>query len=207
VDECQSRPDESAISSTPQEGARLQAADPAAAEARALEAATRLFAESPATFEALCEALARRAATILRDASVLRMVLPAGTAPRTVAIHHTNPRSRALITAPASDEDAGPLDYGDAFTRQVLRTDQPVLMPRVSPGQLRLWTHQRYWPVLDALQVHSVLVVPVRHHAQTLGALGVWRDQTRQAYNEDDRVFLETLTRRVAVAIARVVPR
>jgi GAF domain-containing protein len=96
-----------------------------------------------------------------------------------------------------------PHAFTEAFSVQVLQSGRSILMTRVPPARLRLWTHVGYWPVLERLQIHSVLVVPVVVGRRVLGSIEASRDRTRRGYAEYDRGFLETLGRRIGIALRR----
>src|SRR5206468_3902350 len=97
VDDCPTRPDDSATLGRSGVGARFHAADAGRAESLALTEVSRLFAEAASDLDSLCQALTRHAATALKDGCVLRLVRGPTGRSRTVALHHVDAEAQALL--------------------------------------------------------------------------------------------------------------
>jgi GAF domain-containing protein len=169
-----------------------------AAESRALYEASVVFAEAGEEREQLTERLVYRVAVSLGDACVLRVLRGSHLEP--VAAHHVEAAACDLLRTLLAE---APHAFRDAFSVRVLQSGRSILMTHVPTARLRLWTNVGYWRVLERQPIHSVLVVPVRVNRRVRGTIGAWRDRTEPGYSQDDRAFLETLARRIGIALAR----
>jgi len=95
-----------------------------------------------------------------------------------------------------------PQRMDEGITAQVFRSGKAVLLPSVSPDAFRAQVKSEFHPLLERLNIHSVLIAPLRAEGKIIGTITMSRDQTPQAYTEDDQIFLQDLADRAALAIA-----
>jgi protein-histidine pros-kinase len=86
----------------------------------------------------------------------------------------------------------------------VAQTGQPLLIPTLSPEQMRARIHPDYLHFFERFGVASIVAVPVRAHSQTLGAFVVSRERPGNPYTEADQAFLQDLADRAGLAIENV---
>lgn len=90
----------------------------------------------------------------------------------------------------------------DHALRRVIRTGESTLYRRVTRDQLARWsTSARQLRVLQALDVRSVLLVPMRVPDSTIGAMTFLTASSGRFLAPDDRSLAEQLGRRAAVAV------
>jgi serine phosphatase RsbU (regulator of sigma subunit) len=95
---------------------------------------------------------------------------------------------------PESDPDKG--------LRHVIRTGTSILYRRVSRAQLARWaTSAPQRRALQALEICSVLIVPMRVPERTIGAMTFVTATSGRALGPEDQALGEQLGRRAAVAV------
>jgi serine phosphatase RsbU (regulator of sigma subunit) len=114
-------------------------------------------------------------------------------------------RPRRVATAPAAGglEDFRAPDVDpDHGLRHVIRTGTSILYRRVTRDQLARWaTSTAQLRALQALEIRSVLVVPMRVPERTIGAITFVTASSRRNFDPEDQALGEQLGRRAAVAV------
>ena len=118
---------------------------------------------------------------------------------RNVAVAHADPAKIALAAElrtrfpPRRDDPSG--------VAHVLRTGEPELYPKIDEALRRAASKgQKHFALLQALNLHSAMVVPLRIGAQTIGALTLIRE-SETAFTEDDLSFAQDLATRAALSV------
>jgi PAS domain S-box-containing protein len=94
-----------------------------------------------------------------------------------------------------------PQRMDEGIPAQVFRSGKAVLLPFVSPEAFRAQEKSEFHPLLTRLNIHSVLIAPLRAEGKIIGTITISRDQTPYPYTEDDRIFLQDLADRATLAI------
>jgi hypothetical protein len=142
--------------------------------------------------------VARLAVPDLADWCVLDLVSEEGRIERLVTVH-SDPARQALVEElklhpPERDERVG--------TPQVLRTGQPLLIAEVQPADLDgLARNPRHREVMDALDIGSLLIVPLVARDRPLGMWVFARSRGGPPLSDSDLQLAQTLARRAALAI------
>jgi signal transduction histidine kinase len=85
---------------------------------------------------------------------------------------------------------------------EVLRTGEPRLVARVPPEMARAAARDaEHLRLIEALNVGSAMIVPLRTHERVLGALSVTTDASGRELNEEDLRFALEVAGRAAVAV------
>jgi PAS domain S-box-containing protein len=85
---------------------------------------------------------------------------------------------------------------------EVLRSQQPILLPAMSEAFLRsIAQGSEHFELMRRLGYHSAIVVPLIARARVLGALSLLRMDDGPSYDRDDLVLAEELARHAALAI------
>lgn len=140
----------------------------------------------------------QRAAQILGDVAVARLISTDGLWAEPVAYYHTNPERYALIGALISSVQ-NPVDAGIAS--DVVRSGKAVLVDHVPQDWVRAKTLPEFRQYLDQIGIHSLVMAPILVATQVIGVLGVSRDKPGHPYTPADREFVEALAALVARAI------
>jgi PAS domain S-box-containing protein len=142
--------------------------------------------------------VARLAVPLLADWCVLDLLTEDGVFERLVTVH-SDPAKQPLVEElkrhPPSWEDA----FGPAAS---LRSGQPLLIPEVTPElAARLSRHSDHQSLIEALELRSIVGVPLIARDRVLGAWTFIRSHPGEPYGEADLRLAETLARRAALAI------
>lgn len=168
-----------------------------AVRASTLSEASRVFAEASIDFPTILQTVAKSVSEVLGDGTVIRLLSDDETQLEPVAIYHPNPAAQDLL----HQHTAVPFSIDDEFGGQVFSTGEPVLVPVVDPATFQAARRPEYQTFFELFSVHSLLIVPLRVRGRTIGTLSVWRDHPDDPYTDDDRVFLQDLADRAALAV------
>jgi signal transduction histidine kinase len=91
---------------------------------------------------------------------------------------------------------------GHGLSGVVLETGRSLLMPEVAPGQLERQTLGQVRKEVEALEVKSLLIVPLKASGQPIGTISTWQRRPGRSFAEEDRTLLEDLADRAALALA-----
>lgn len=148
--------------------------------------------------QAVLETIIRHTAEVIGDASRITLLSSDEQWFKPVAFHHPNPEVKALM---ASLYPNTPISASQEWMARILRTGQPLLIPVVTPEQLRQSVQPEYVPFFEQVGLHSLLLVPLRVQGRVIGTLGLTRDQPGHPYTPDDQVLLQDLADRAALTI------
>lgn len=85
---------------------------------------------------------------------------------------------------------------------RVLQSGSSILLPRLSPDVLERMAHDaEHYAAIRTAEITSMLVVPLRTHNRTVGALTFAVTEAHRRYQPSDVFFAEELARRAALAI------
>lgn len=116
-----------------------------------------------------------------------------------LAFHHRRPNAVMLV-----DELKGAAArlLHDSPAGGVVRSGRPLFIPVVTPEQMRPLVQDDYWPVVQRVGMHSLIVAPLKARGRLVGALLAARDADALPYSEDDLVFIQQLAGRAALGVA-----
>ncbi len=169
------------------------------ARAEALAAISQVLAESGLDYQSALDTVACRTAELIGDGCLVTLVSGDGRCLHPVALYHPNQEALAfmrylLISTPQR--------VGEGITGRVAQTGEPALVPVVPQDQVRALFKPEYLPYLERFGVHSLLIVPLRAGSQVIGTMGLMRDDPGCPHTADDRLFLQSIADRAALAIA-----
>jgi signal transduction histidine kinase/CheY-like chemotaxis protein len=160
-------------------------------------------------YDATLATVARAAVPALADWCAFRVIEGDGRVRRLPTIY-TDPALAAA--AQALDEYYAANTDADAYMPsigigRVLRTGEPVLVPRISSGWLRsVARDERHFTLLQAVGIVSLLHSPLRARGRTVGVLTLARTGSASArrYGAADLAVAEELCDRGAVALEHI---
>lgn len=169
-----------------------------AARNQVLADISRKLAAASLDNQAVLDTITQHLAETIGDACVLARLSDDGQWVRPVAFHHPDPKARAIM----QDILAGSVErLGEAPTSSILDSGETLLIPETSPDEVRDLLHPAYEPWLDQVGLYSLLIVPLRVQDTIIGTLGLSRDRPGKPYTAEDRVLLQDLADRAALAI------
>jgi excisionase family DNA binding protein len=148
----------------------------------------------PAALEQICE----RIAAAVGDGCVLVLLDESAQRAELTVCGHSDRRVCDRLRAALA---AAPYRLGAGALSTVIQSGQPLLVPTLEPEQVRAMTRPVYWPLLELLPVASLLIVPLRVRARTLGALALLRDRPGHPYTPADQRALQDAADRVALVV------
>ncbi len=117
---------------------------------------------------------------------------------RTVAIAHPDPRKLEL----AREFRQRYPDVETGAVATAIRTGEPQVFERLEPGQLAAMARDDdHRALLEALEIRSVMVVPIQVRERIFGAINLIRTDAARPYDAEALQLAEELARRAAIAI------
>ena len=170
-----------------------------AARTQALADISRTLAAVRLDYQAVLDATAQHTTELIGDACAIRLVSEDKQWLEMASIYHPDPRTLAILRKMLA---ANPLRADTGLGGQVIQTSKPVLIPIISPEQLKAIVPSTASSILEHISIHSLLVVPLRAQGGVLGTLTLTRDQPDRPYTAKDQSFLQDLADRAALSIA-----
>lgn len=169
-----------------------------AVRTQALADISRTLAAVRLDYQAVLDATARYTTELIGDACAIRLMSDDGQWLEVVSLYHPDPKTLALLREILR---TNPLRTDVGLGAQVMQTSRPVLIPVISPEQLKAIVPSTALSILEYIKIHSLLVVPLRAQGGVLGTLTLTRDQPDRPYTSEDQEFLQDLADRAALAI------
>lgn len=160
---------------------------------------SELLAETSHDYEAVLDLVARRLSELVGDTCIIQLISDDGKCLIPAAIYHPDSKVIDLIQKLL---DSSPQGTDEGVNARVLKTGQPLLVPVTSPEQVATRLKPEYQPYLDQVGIHSLILVPLRSHGETIGMITLLRDSAGRPYTVDDQTFLIDLAERAALAIS-----
>lgn len=181
---------------------RRAEADRAAAERlQVLADTTRAFAAAGTDEQVVLERVAHWAAATLAGACLIWLRADDPQWLRPATIYDPDQAAQAAIQAFVGQSPLA-LD-APAPAAQVARSGRPLLLAAVDAEATRAALAPEPWPAFERAGPHSLIIVPLRAHRQTLGCLALARHGGGQpAFTGDDLLLAQGIADRAAPAIA-----
>lgn len=170
-----------------------------AARTQALADISGTLAAVHLDFQAILDAAARHTTELIGDACSIRLVSDDGQWLELASLYHPEPKTLAFLREILG---TNPLRTDTGSVAQIIQTGHPMLIPVISPEQLKAIIPATTWSILEHISIHSLLTVPLRAQGVVLGTLTLTRDQPDQPYTSEDEAFLQDLADRAALSIA-----
>ena len=166
---------------------------------QALADMSRQLATVHLEYQSVLDATAQRTTELIGDACSIRLVSDDGQWLELASLYHPVPKTLALLREILGTH---PLRTDRGSVAQIIQTGQPVLIPVLSPEQLKAIVPATSWSILEQISIHSLLTVPLRAQGGVLGTLTLVREQPNRPFTAEDQTFLQDLADRAALSIA-----
>ena len=120
---------------------------------------------------------------------------------RLATLAHRDPQQRDILQQAAVVIAPDELSNVHPMTR-VHRTREAMLLVDLASNKKRIQAARDYIAAHRTLGGHSVMIVPLPVHGQTLGVMTLGRAGDRGIFTPDDLELAEELARRTALAVA-----
>jgi PAS domain S-box-containing protein len=179
------------------ERSRLYAAESEAREQQAFLAEASAVLSSSLDYRATLSAVARLAVPRLADWCGVDVVDESGRL-RRVAVAHVDPARVDEVW----DMSRRYVELPDDPMPQAIRSGRPLLLPQIPQSLIRQFARDAgHLARLQALGLHSLLIVPLRARERTLGAIIFVTAESGREYTPADLRLAEDLGRRAAMAV------
>jgi PAS domain S-box-containing protein len=168
-------------------------------QTQALADLSRTLAAVRLDYQAVLDATSRHTTELIGDACWIRLVSDDGQWLELASLYHPQPKTLAFLRDILG---TNPLRTDTGSVAQIIQTGRPMLIPAISPEQLKAIVPATAWSILEHTSIHSLLTVPLRAQGEVLGTLTLTRDQPNRPYTPEDEVFLQDLADRAGFAIA-----
>ncbi len=169
-----------------------------AARLRTLVEVDRLLAEAGLRLPAVLEVLVRTVSELLGDGCVIQLLSEDEAWLEPASLHHPDPEARRLLAGRVHGQRQ---KVGEGLHGSVVARGRAVLLPEVEVETLEAVAALDYQTYVERRGPQSLLVVPLRGKERVCGTLGVVRDLAGRPYGEEDRLLLQSLADRAALAI------
>jgi signal transduction histidine kinase/ActR/RegA family two-component response regulator len=161
-----------------------------------LAEASARFLEAGQDLPTLLAAAARLVSEATGDACLICLAGD-GAAEETTVLHHPDPATRAALGALFEREPGAA-----ALRDEVVSAGDTVFLPVVDPAALRARQQARCRSLLERLPVHGLIAAPLRAGGTPLGVVAALRLRPHAPCSMDERLLVEGLADRTAVALA-----
>jgi signal transduction histidine kinase len=160
--------------------------------------ASRALAEHLDDVEWTLEHVARVAARSVATCCLMELVGPDGGLRCVAASHRDAARDAFVLSALSPRMHEGTLHPA----RECFQTGETRYLPEVGADlRERMWQGPEHRALLEALDPHSLVAVPVRMRGRTLGVITLGTSPPQRRLGTSDVAMAEELARRVAVAL------
>lgn len=149
----------------------------------------------------LLEMIARRAAEVVGEASVLTTVSDDGRTLEPAAVHHPDAEVREFMRAVLASE---PYPMGEGVAGAVAVRREPAVLSHVDTDQLAARTTPHMVRFVERYPIRGLVVVPMIAFGEVIGTLGAVRTVSDRPYDDEDVMVLEALAERAALALAEL---
>ncbi|MEO8701352.1 MAG: PAS domain S-box protein [Kofleriaceae bacterium] len=171
------------------------------ARLRIVSETTRAFAEATTDLQRLLDTIADRVATVIGDSCAILLLSDDGTALVPAVLADRDPEVLALSRRVLMETVTL---AGHPVARAVVVTGEPYVRPVLDLGELRPpRTTPQYYDYVQRIGMHSMLIVALRVHGESIGIFVLSRHGTASdPYGTPDLTLAQILADHAALAIA-----
>lgn len=157
------------------------------------------IAEAGNDLNRIMNLVAKFAGEVIGDLSMISLLNTAGDKLKVVAFHDVTSTGQALLRK--LFEPDFEYDHSKTLGGSVIRSGEPLLIPSISPEQLKIVTVPALQEFIDAVGIESVLIVPLIGRSGVVGTLSLSRHRGAKPHNVEDQSVLTDIAYRTALAI------
>jgi PAS domain S-box-containing protein len=160
--------------------------------------ASRLFAEASLDADTTLATIAQHLGDTLGDACVIRLLDQEHEVMPVATIYHHDAEAQALMETLLDTQHERP---DSNWVGPVVLDGRTVIFTDLDADGAREVIRPVFWPYLERYPTHSVIMSPLISRGRIIGSLRLSRDVTAYPYTNEDRVLVEDLAGRAALAI------
>ena len=157
------------------------------------------IAEQGADLNKILQLVVKFTVETIGDLSIIALLNNEGDKLKIGAFHHPNPSAQALLRkfmVPGFE-----YEHDQTLGGSVIRSGEPLLLPFVSPEQVKALTLSDLGEYIQEFGIESILMVPLVGRSGKLGMISLSRNHGSKSFNMDDQSFLTDVAYRVVLAI------
>jgi signal transduction histidine kinase len=181
------------------ERARLYGAERAARERAAFLAEASALLAGSLDYQATLQSVARLAVPRIADWCAVDLA-DDETGPARVVVHHVDPDKIEL--AESARRRWPPDPEATQGVARVIRSGEAELYPEIPDGMIDALPDPEQRAVLRTLGLRSALIVPMRAHARSVGAITLVAAESGRRFHDADLAMAEQLGERAGMAIS-----
>lgn len=168
-----------------------------AARLHVLAQVSQLVAEAGLDLDSVLDVVVRKVSEALGEACMLRLLSEDGQWQEQEVVYHEDAEARALLEAAVR---ARPRGADEGLVGRAVSLGQTLFLPRLTVDEVREGAPE-YLPYVERYGPQSLIAVPLVAWGRPLGELLVLREAQQRTYRTEEKVLLESLASRVALAI------
>ena len=157
------------------------------------------MAEAGTNLKNLSQVVTRFTAEVIGDLSVVVLKDSKDLTLKRTAFFDTDPTGHALMRKLVVYNDQ--IDEEHSIVGGVIKSGEPLLIPSITPKQMRAMSLPELREFVDRVGIESILIAPLIGRGGVLGAISLSRHRGRPAFTMDDQTFLMDIAYRTALAI------
>ncbi len=169
-----------------------------AARVDVLAQISRSLVEAGVNFDGLMRVMADRAAALVGDSALVNLVSDDGRSLEAAATSFPDP---AVAKACLAMLRATPARTGEGIAGRVIAGNAGELQSEADPELVARSVRPEWSETVRRMNVHSVLVVPIRLRGVAIGSFSLFRNRPGVGYTAADQVLLQDVADRAALAI------
>jgi PAS domain S-box-containing protein len=157
------------------------------------------IAEEGTELDKILQLVVKFTSDLIGDLSIITLLNNDGDKLKTSAFHHPNPSAQALLRkfmVPGFE-----YEHAQTLGGSVIRSSEPLLLPFISPEQVKALTLSDLGEYIHEFGIESILMVPLVGRSGTLGMISLSRNRGSKPFNMEDQSFLTDVAYRVVLAI------
>lgn len=168
---------------------------------RVLADASHVFAQLGTDYASLLASIVKTIASLMGDGCALRLLSDDGAWLPLRALYDSDPATAELLRKVVGEISLPADDF--SMNTRVMQSGQPLLIPFVSPEQLRAATKPEFQALIERISVHSMMLVPLIIQGQSRGVVSLYRHRPEHPpFDAEDLRLMQDLTDRAALAIS-----
>ncbi|MSP92246.1 MAG: response regulator [Myxococcales bacterium] len=167
---------------------------------RLLRDALRRFSDATTDLPRLLQCVVETLANDVGDYCSIRLLSTDGDYLDLHGMHDRDPAALAVIAEVLAADRLRTAEQSVAW--RALESGTAVHIPVVDAAVFKAQLTPRWWPMVDAVGIRSLLIAPLRVHGKSIGVLQLVRHGDASGpFDDDDRALVEDLTEQAALAI------
>jgi|GEM_PF-1117686 len=171
-----------------------------ATRAENLAEISRRLAAAGLRQQGVCDIISQSVSELIGETGVVRLLSVDGQQLNLASIYHKDLALRENMYRIMRDL---PIKVGEGISGKVITNGRSFFLPSTAPHKLMHMVELQEQPVVEGLQIHSLMCVPLRQEERIIGTITVIGSSQRKPYTQEELLFLEDLAGRAGLSLAK----